>query len=154
LAGLVREHDTPDTAGASRRIELSRSVAVRAATFAFALVVALAVRGVIAPLAGDSAAVALGAAVLGVLALAAVARERRQAAVLYIEPDGIAAYGPCGALIVRGRFAGCMQWADRLLMIAVSPHGGSRAVPLLVAADALPADAFRELAVRARHARL
>jgi hypothetical protein len=153
LAG-PREHDTFYTAGAPRRIALSRSVAVRAATFAFALVVALAVRGVIAPLAGDSAAVALGAAVFGALALAACAHERRQAAVLYLEPDGIAAYGRCGALIVRGRFAGYTQWANRLLVIAVTPHGGARAVPLLVAADALPAEAFRELAVRARHARL
>jgi hypothetical protein len=55
---------------------------------------------------------------------------------------------------VRGRFAGYTQWANRLLVIAVTPHGGARAVPLLVAADALPAEAFRELAVRARHARL
>jgi hypothetical protein len=133
-------------------IALSRSVAVRASLFAFTLLAALAVRGVVMPRGGDVAGFAFAAATFGALAVAALAHERRQPAALSLEPDGIAAYDRLGRLLVRGRIAGCAQWASLLLVIAVMPHGGTRLSRLLVAADALPAEAFRELAVRARHA--
>ncbi|MEA3118189.1 MAG: hypothetical protein QOI13_1459 [Paraburkholderia sp.] len=125
---------------------------MRAATLAFAIVAALAVHCVIAPRGGNAAAAALAAATFAALALAALARERRQPVALCLEPDGIAALGRSGGLLLRGRIAGCAQWADRLLLIAVMPHGGTRAASFVVAADALPAEAFRELAVRARYA--
>jgi hypothetical protein len=151
---LAGERETAWAAGESesRCIALSRSVAVRAATLAFALVAALAVHGVIEPRGGSVTAIALSAATFGALALATLAHERRQPAALVIEPGGVAAYDRSGAVIFRGRIVGCAQWANRLLMIAVRPEGGARAVPMLVAADALPAEAFRDLAVRVRHA--
>jgi hypothetical protein len=152
---LAGAHDTSCAANASRHIghiALRRSVAVRAATLAFSLVAALAVHCVVVPRGGDAAAAALAAASFGALALAALACERRQPAALCLEPDGIAAYGRTGGILLRGRITGCAQWADRLLLIAVMPHDGARAAPLVVAADALPAEAFRELAVRARYA--
>ena len=149
---MAGERDISWPGDASRRIALRRSVAVRAATFAFALVAALALGSVVLPRGGDAAAVALAAATFGALTLAALAHERRQPAALGLEPDGVVAYDRAGGVVLRGRIAGCAQWADRLLMMAVLPHGGARAAPLLVAADALPAEAFRELAVRARHA--
>ncbi len=144
------ERSWPQRAGLS--IALSRSAAVRAATLAFALLAALAVHSIVMPRGGAAAAVALAAATFAALALAAVAHERRQPGALSLEPDGVAVYDRSGRMLLRGRIAGCAQWASLLLVIAVMPHGGMRAARLLVAADALPADAFRELAVRARHA--
>jgi hypothetical protein len=149
---LVNAGDTSCPANASRHIALRHSIAVRAATLAFALIAAVAVHCVVLPRGGDVAAAMLAAATFGALALAALVRERRQPAALSLEPDGIAAYCRSGGLLLRGRIAGCAQWADRLLLIAVMPHGGARAAPLVIAADALPAEAFRELAVRARYA--
>jgi hypothetical protein len=130
---------------------LERSVAVRAATLGFALIAALALGSVVMPRGGAAAAVALAAASFGALWLAALAHERRQPVAIGIDPDGVVAYDWCGGVILRGRIAGCVQWADRLLVMAVTTHGGARARPLLIAADALPAEAYRELAVRARH---
>jgi hypothetical protein len=102
------------------------------------------------PRSGAAAAVALAAATFGGLWLAALAHERRQPVAIGIEPDGVVAYDRCGGVIARGRIAGCAQWADQLLVMAVRTHSGVRAKPLFIAADALPAEAYRELAVRAR----
>jgi hypothetical protein len=147
---LLGELDWSQRAGQS--VTLARSAAVRAATFAFALLAALAVHGVATPRSGGAAGLALAAATFAALTLAAVAHERRRPAALSLEADGIAVYDASGRMSLRGRIAGCAQWASLILLIVVMPHDGTRASRVLVAADAVSADAFRELAVRARHA--
>lgn len=133
-------------------IALRRSPAVCAATLAFALVAALGLHAVLAPLAGGSAGLALSLAGFAVLVLAALAHARRQPAALGLEPGGVAAYDREGGILLRGPITGCAQWANRLLVIAVKPAGRARAASLLVAADALDPETFRALAVRVRHA--
>jgi hypothetical protein len=125
---------------------------LRVMTLAFSLVCTIAVHIVVAPRAGAGAAVWLGAATFVALAWRMVVHERKQPAALEIAPDGIAAFDAAGHALLRGRIAGCTQWTHRLLVLTVAPHGPGRATPLVSAADALSADSFRELAVRARHA--
>jgi hypothetical protein len=124
---------------------------LRAMTLAFALVCAIAVHTVVAPRGGAAAAAWLGAVTFATLALRWVAHERKQPAALEIAPDGVTAFDAAGKTVLHARIAGCTQWTHRLLVLAIAPHGG-RATPLILAADALSAESFRELAVRARHA--
>jgi hypothetical protein len=49
----------------------------------------------------------------------------------------------------QGRITGCSQWSDMLLMLSLANESG-RAHRVLIAADMLAPDAFRELAVLAR----
>jgi hypothetical protein len=75
-----------------------------------------------------------------------VKHEYAQPVALKIGPDGLFAWDRAGSLLMQGRIAGCSQWSGRLLVLALAPdHGRSRT--LLLAADALPAAVFRELAV-------
>jgi hypothetical protein len=149
---LTGERDPSWLPSASQCIALRRSVAVRVAALAFACVAAVAVCAVVLPRGGHSAALALSAATFAALALAVRRHEHCQPAALRLEPDSIAAFDRSGGALYRGRIAGCAQWAGLFLMIAVVPTSGARVRALLVAADTLPAEAFRELAVRARHA--
>ncbi|WP_322033704.1 hypothetical protein [Paraburkholderia sp. J76] len=82
--------------------------------------------------------------------LAAAAWRRRQPAFLEIGPDFLAAYSRDGACLAAGRIAGASQWGAWLLALVVEQ--GARRTTILVAADAVPADIFRTLAVRARSA--
>jgi hypothetical protein len=131
---------------------MQRSLLLRAATLAFALVCAVAVHTVTMPRAGAAAAAWFGAATFATLALIWGARERRQPAALEIAPDGITAFDLAGNAVLRGRIAGCVQWTQYLMIVAVAPHERGRTMSLVIAADALSGEAFRELAVRARHA--
>lgn len=90
-------------------------------------------------------------AVLACLALAAIWHWRAEPGVIHIGPDGLTVWNRSGKFLARGRVAGCSQWSGRLLMLALAgPSGSPRS--LLVSADALPAEAFRQLAVLGRHA--
>ncbi|CAB3806598.1 hypothetical protein LMG28614_06430 [Paraburkholderia ultramafica] len=96
-------------------------------------------------------AVPLTLAVGALLTLCAIRHERAQPVTLRIGRDELAVWGRAGTLLARGRIAGCAQWSDRLLVLALKPEQG-RASTLLLAADALPAPVFRELSVLGRRA--
>jgi hypothetical protein len=82
--------------------------------------------------------------------LAAAAWRRKQPAFLEIGSDFLAAWSRDGACLAAGRLAGASQWGAWLLALVVEQ--GARRTTILVAADAIPAETFRMLAVRARSA--
>lgn len=143
-AGDDREAGTP------WRIALRRSLAVRLAVLVFTLVCAAAVRFTAAPHMGAAAAVWLSFAACAALGVSFMRYERRQPAWIELTPEGVAAFDDSGRALLQGRIAGAAQWAGQLLVLAVAGVDG-RQDTLVVAADAVPAAVFRELAVRARH---
>ncbi len=123
---------------------------MRAASGVFILIATLAAYRCFAAHLGAWQAVPLTFAVWALLMLCAVKHEHAQPVALKIGPDGLFAWDRAGGLLTQGRIAGCSQWSGRLLVLALAPdHGRSRT--LLLAADALPAPVFRELAVLGRH---
>ncbi len=137
--------------GTPWRIALRRSLAVRLAVLAFALVCTAAVHFTAAAHIGASAAVWLAVAACAALGVSFMRYERRQPAWIELTCEGVAAFDDTGRALLQGRIAGAAQWAGRLLVLAVAGVDG-RQDTLVVAADAVPAAVFRELAVRARHA--
>ncbi|WP_459722737.1 hypothetical protein, partial [Paraburkholderia sp. 2C] len=90
-------------------------------------------------------------ATLAVLGLAWAHDARRRPVSLKIGPDGLTAWNRAGQRVAQGRIAGFAQWSGWLLSVAlVSDNGRSRT--LLVTADMLCSDHFRELSVQARRA--
>jgi hypothetical protein len=134
-----------------RRIALRRSLAVRLAALCFALVCTAAVHFTAAAHVGALGAVWLAAAAFAALALSFVRYERRQPALLELTAEGITGYDGAGRALHQGHIVGASQWAERLLVLAVAGSDGRRPKAWIVAADALGAAAFRELAVRGRH---
>ncbi len=131
---------------------LRRSLALRAAMAVFALIASCAVYNVAAPHCGIGQAVWLAAVTLSLMTLGMLAHERRQPAVLKIGPDGIVTLSHAGAVMLAGRIVGFSQWTGLLLVLAVVGRDEKGAIrPLLIPADSLPSDSFRELAVKARH---
>ncbi|WP_310796116.1 protein YgfX [Paraburkholderia fungorum] len=135
--------------GAAQRITLRRSFAMRAASGVFILIATLAAYRCFASHLGTWQAAPLTFAVWVLLTLCAVKHEQAQPVALKIGPDGLSAWNRAGGLLTQGRIAGCSQWSGRLLVLALVPDHG-RARTLLLAADALPARVFRELAVLGR----
>ena len=82
----------------------------------------------------DAAVAALVA--LAVLCTAFARYDRRRPASLKIGPDGLTIWNGAGRQIAQGRVAGCAQWSDSLLSIALVGDNG-RTHTLLVAADML-----------------
>jgi hypothetical protein len=122
---------------------------MRAALGVFILIATLAAYACFASHLGTWQAAPLTLAVWALLMLCAVKHEHAQPVALKIDPDGLSAWNRAGGLLAQGRIAGCSQWSGRLLVLALVPdHGRSRT--LLLAADALPAPVFRELAVLGR----
>jgi hypothetical protein len=115
----------------------------------FMLVATSAVYVCLASHLGAWQAVPLTLAVSAALALGALRYDRTQPAALRIGPHGVSVWGRSGVLLAQGRVAGCSQWSGRLLVLAVAPEQG-RLRTLLLAADAVPASTFRELAVLGR----
>ncbi|MGV2289067.1 hypothetical protein AAHK20_10160 [Trinickia sp. YCB016] len=131
---------------------LRRSVALLGAMVVFALIASCAVYTVAAPRCGIAQAVWFSAATLSILTLGMLAHERRRPAVLKIGPDGVVALSRAGEVLLAGRIVGFTQWTGLLLVLAVAVRDGKgRIGPLLIPADSLSPDFFRELAVRARH---
>ncbi len=130
---------------------MRRSAALFGAAAVFILVAVAAVGATLAARVALSHA-AVGALVTLFVLFAAMARyERNRPASLKIGPDDLSLWNRDGKLIAQGAIAGCAQWGGWLLTLAlVGDNGRSR--PLLIAADMLPADIFRDLAVRARRA--
>nr|WP_245763258.1 protein YgfX [Paraburkholderia diazotrophica] len=115
----------------------------------FIVVVVAAVWATVAPRLGIIRAAPMGAAVFAILALAAVRHARNEPRAFKIGPDGMSVWSRMGILRAQGRIAGCSQWSDCLLMLSLGDEGG-RSHRLLIAADMLERDLFRELAVLAR----
>lgn len=130
---------------------LRRSLVVRMASLAFALVCSGAVYSTASSHLGAVDALWLAIAALAALGVAFARYERRQPTSLELTREGIAAYDGAGRALFQGRIVGAAQWAERLLVLAVAQADAGRRHALLVAADAVDAAAFRELAVRGRH---
>ncbi|WP_244815568.1 protein YgfX [Caballeronia sp. Lep1P3] len=84
------------------------------------------------------------------LALAAVRWTRRQPVAIGLHADGLTVWERAGTSQYR-RIVGCAQWGGRLLTLSLSSEKGG-AQTLVVAADCLDPDTFRQLCVRARRA--
>ena len=148
-AGPALSPESAEPDGASQRILLRRSVAIWAALGVFVLTATLAVYACLALHLGAWQAIPFTLAVWAWLALCSLRYERAQPVALKIGPDGLSVWNRTGALLAQGRIAGCSQWSGCLLMLALMPEQG-RSRTLLLAADALPAPIFRELAVLGR----
>jgi hypothetical protein len=147
---MPREKALPDANGASA-LQLGRSWGLRCAVTGFIGVATLAVfRCVVenstrAPIFDASVVAALCALALGALARA---WERRQPPAFSLGIDGIVMFDARGGSR-HLRITGCAQWSDILLALTLQPASG-RPERLIVAADAVDPDTFRELSVRAR----
>jgi hypothetical protein len=130
-------------------IELRRSAALRGVTVAFVLIAVAAVQACLAARLGAVQAAPATLAVLASLMLAARRHWRAEPGAIKIGADSLTAWNRTGQMLVQGRIAGCSQWSGRLLILALADAGG-RSRTLLIAADTLCADAFRELAVLGR----
>ncbi|WP_154678062.1 protein YgfX [Paraburkholderia nodosa] len=113
-------------------------------------VAATAVYTTLVPWFGAWQALPVTLAFLATGGLAAAAWRRKQPAFLEIGSDFLVAWSRDGACLAAGRLAGASQWGAWLLALVVEQ--GARRTTILVAADAIPAEAFRTLAVRARSA--
>ncbi|SDG62668.1 hypothetical protein SAMN05216466_104214 [Paraburkholderia phenazinium] len=139
----------PASPNGAPQIVLRRSVALRGATIAFILIAVAAVQASLAARLGGMQAAPATLAVLGALLLGASRHWRAEPAAIKIGPDGLIVWNRAGQTLAQGRIAGCSQWSGRLLILALAGAGGaSRTV--LIAADTLGAEAFRELAVLGR----
>jgi hypothetical protein len=123
---------------------------MRAALGMFVLIATSAAYTCLTAHLGAWQAIPLTLAVGALLVLGALKHEHAQPVALKIGPDGLSAWSRTGALLMQGRVAGCSQWSGRLLVLALTPDHG-RCRTLLLAADALPASVFRDLAVQGRH---
>ncbi len=132
-------------------ITLRRSVALRVLTLVFVLIAVAAVQSCLAARLGAMQAVPATLAVLAFLLLGAERHWRSEPHAIKIGPDELVVWNRAGKLLVQGRIAGCSQWSGRLLILVLADAGG-RSRALLIAADALCAEAFRELAVLGRRA--
>ena len=141
----------PASSHGASLITLRRSATMRCATAAFILIAVAAVQMCLAARLGVLPAAPATLAVLASLLLGAWRHERAEPGAIKIGPDGLAVWNHAGQMLVQGRIAGCSQWSGRLLILALADAGG-RSRTLLIAADALCADAFRELAVLGRRA--
>ncbi len=143
----------PDVeAGTPRRIALRRSLSVRLASLAFALVCAAAVHFTATAHLGPIDALWLAGAALAAFGLSFLRYERAQPTLLELTSEGLAAFDGAGRALFQGRIVGVAQWAERWLVLAVAGADARRPKAFIVAADAVDAAAFRELAVRGRHA--
>jgi hypothetical protein len=130
-------------------VALRRSAALYLATALFIVVAVSAVCATVAPRFGGGHAAIAGLAVFAILALASAHHGRNTPGALKIGPEGLSVWNRAGILHAQGRIIGCGQWSDGLLMLSLEEEGaGSHRV--LIAADMLGHDDFRELAVLAR----
>jgi len=131
------------------RIALRRSLVIRVLTAALILIATAAVYLCLAPRLGDWHALPLALAVLALLASGATAHASAQPCALKIGPDDLSVWGLGGEVLAHGPIVGCSWWGGWLLILAVANDGG-RIRRLVIAADELPDDIFRKLAVLGR----
>jgi hypothetical protein len=133
---------------AARRIALRPSGGLRIAVFCFIAVAVAAVQTSLAPWLGGWRALPLSLAVLALLGLVSAALRRNGAAAIEIGADGVSAFDHHGVRIAQGHITASSRWGAWLLVLILA--SGRRRYSLVIAADALHPDAFRELAVIAR----
>jgi hypothetical protein len=138
-------HRGPAPTGAPL-IALRSSAWLRGATLACILVAVAAVQACLASRFGVPQAVPVALATLALLTMVAARHWRNEPAAIKIGPDGLMAWNGAGNIVAQGRISGCSQWSGRLLVLALA-GAHNRSQMLLIAADSLSADAFRELAV-------
>ena len=90
------------------------------------------------------------AVTVAALGLASYRWMRAQPAAIGLHSDGLTLWSRTGEMR-HTRIAGCAQWSGRLLALTLFGARGRRET-LLVAADSVDADTFRQLAVQARRA--
>ncbi|WP_321794412.1 protein YgfX [Caballeronia sp. J97] len=90
------------------------------------------------------------AAALATLGLASYRWMRAQPSAISLLSDGVAIRSRAGEMR-QARIAGCAQWSDRLLALTLV-DARERRETLIVAADSVDADTFRQLSVLARRA--
>ncbi|SAK48649.1 lipoprotein [Caballeronia glebae] len=90
------------------------------------------------------------AVTLAALGLASCRWMRAQPSAIGLLSDGLALWSRSGEMR-HTRIAGCAQWSGRLLALTLLDTRGRRE-SLLVAADSVDADTFRQLSVQARRA--
>ena len=122
---------------------------MRAALGAFILTATWAVYACAASHLGAAKAVPLTLAVCVLLMFRAIKHERAQPVALKIGPEGLSVGDRIDRLSARRRIAGCAQWSDCLLVLALAGERGREAT-LLLTADTLPRPVFRKLAVLGR----
>jgi hypothetical protein len=98
--------------------------------------------------AGDAAVA--GVVTVAALGVASYRWMRAQPAAVRVLSDGLTLWNRSGDLRAM-RIEGCAQWSDRLLALTLATPRGRREA-LLVAADSIDAETFRQLAVQARRA--
>ncbi|MEX3979239.1 protein YgfX [Paraburkholderia sp. EG287A] len=140
----------PSRRASAPLLSLRPSLALQLLVAAGLGVAAAAVYTTLAPWSGVWQALPATLAFLATGGLAAAAWRRKQPAFLEIGSDFLAAWSRDGACLAAGRLAGASQWGAWLLALVVEQ--GARRTTILVAADAVPAEVFRTLAVRARSA--
>ncbi|PXW26546.1 hypothetical protein [Paraburkholderia caballeronis] len=144
--GGGRDSLSPAGRSGAPRISLRPSATLVVFPVVSLLVAAAALWTALAPWLGGWRAAPATLAFAAAAGLGAVAWCRRQPHSIEIGPDGVEAFARDGARLASGRLTGCAQWGGALLVLAVGV-GRSRRT-LLVAADAIAPEAFRELAVR------
>ena len=141
----------PASSNGGPLITLRRSVVLRGLTVAFILIAVAAVQSCLAARFGALHAAPATLAVLASLMLGLWRHWRAEPGAIKIGPDSLTVWNRAGQMLAQGRIAGCSQWSGRLLILALADASG-RSRALLIAADALCAEAFRELAVLGRRA--
>ncbi|HZZ10606.1 MAG TPA: protein YgfX [Paraburkholderia sp.] len=131
------------------RITARRSTILRAVSGLLVLVATLAVFTCVSSHVGVCRAVPLTLAMGALLGLRAVRFDQSLPAEFTIGSAELSAWDRTGRLVAQGRIAGCSQWSGYLLILSLAAEHGRKRT-LLLFADALPASAFRELAVRGR----
>ncbi|MDR5737868.1 protein YgfX [Caballeronia sp. LZ016] len=146
----AQEHRPHREAGTLPRIPMRPSRFVLAALGVFIAVAGAAVFECVAGRFGafDGAVAALVA--LALLGVAAARWRRRQPVAIALHADGVTVWERASGTHYLA-IVGCAQWSGRLLALTLSA-GKGRPRTLLVAADTVDSDTFRQLAVRARRA--
>ena len=151
-AAPARPASRDSLSGAERagalRVSLRPSTALFIVVAGSLAIAAAALWTALAPWIGGWRAVPATLAFAAAGALSVAAWRRTQPRVIEIGPDHIRAFARDGACVASGPLVGCSQWGAALLVLSVGTARQRRV--LIVAADAAPAEAFRELAVRGR----
>ncbi|SAK69501.1 lipoprotein [Caballeronia temeraria] len=90
------------------------------------------------------------AVTLAALGLASYRWMRAQPSAISLSSGGVTVWNRTGAMR-HTRIAGCAQWSGKLLALTLLDARGRRET-LVVAADSIDADTFRQLSVEARRA--
>jgi hypothetical protein len=130
------------------RVDIARSVRLSGLCAAFAGVAAWAAWLTVAPRWGDAAGAAAALLLAAVLILQALRQAHRAPDGLALWPDGALERLQGAARPRLGRLAGLTQWPGVLALDVRYADGSAEAVVVL--SDAVPADAYRRLAVWAR----